>query len=174
MQYEVTLLVVTKGKEEWQTCITFIDTVIPTREERRIFLSRLVPNHAGVIGKQLRCIGCKDPIDWDTLTAVSMTHYFAVPLVYVCAVSLCCPKGTCKQEASAQASTKWKEIRSHRGDKHMIRSCAHCHSFQQDVNTTFPVCGRCKAVHYCSAVCQKAAWKGHKVYCFDAASRQEV
>ena len=32
-------------------------------------------------------------------------------------------------------------------------------------------CARCKAVHYCSAACQKAAWPAHKVVCQRPADR---
>ena len=30
------------------------------------------------------------------------------------------------------------------------------------------ICGRCRAMHYCSAACQRADWAQHKGDCFNA------
>ena len=39
--------------------------------------------------------------------------------------------------------------------------CDHCKSFKEGMKR----CSRCKAVFYCDAECQKAAWRNHKSLC---------
>ncbi|KAL1526334.1 hypothetical protein AB1Y20_015048 [Prymnesium parvum] len=42
--------------------------------------------------------------------------------------------------------------------------CGHCHKKASDV-VKLSLCARCRGVKYCGALCQKAAWPGHKGRC---------
>ncbi|CAF0735161.1 unnamed protein product [Didymodactylos carnosus] len=47
-------------------------------------------------------------------------------------------------------------------------SCTECRKYSENDRKSFPACSRCRAAWYCSADCQKRAWKhGHKIICRD-------
>ena len=43
--------------------------------------------------------------------------------------------------------------------------CGHCGTSETAEARTFALCVRCKNVVYCSAACQKVAWRSHKAVC---------
>ena len=43
--------------------------------------------------------------------------------------------------------------------------CGHCGMSETAEARKFSVCARCKLVRYCSAACQKVAWRSHKAAC---------
>lgn len=60
------------------------------------------------------------------------------------------------------------------------RVCGACGQSQANADNEanarvakYKVCGRCRATHYCSAICQRAHWAKHKRYCFPATSPAE-
>lgn len=51
--------------------------------------------------------------------------------------------------------------------------CANCAKTKSDLNINLKMCGKCRTTHYCSATCQKADWKIHKVICGSNAISQD-
>jgi MYND finger len=48
-------------------------------------------------------------------------------------------------------------------------ACFHCGKLAQRM----PACQRCRQAHFCSQMCQKAAWPGHKAVCTRIADAQK-
>lgn len=44
-----------------------------------------------------------------------------------------------------------------------IRDCANCH--QDKGRTIMRMCVQCKAVYYCSKLCQRSHWRSHRLQC---------
>ena len=49
-----------------------------------------------------------------------------------------------------------------------LKECAHCH-LHEKARGDFRVCGGCKQVRYCGALCQREHWRAHKAACKAAA-----
>ncbi len=47
----------------------------------------------------------------------------------------------------------------------MRRVCAQCRYKAQEGDSKMLACGTCRAVHYCTAKCQRLDWARHKKYC---------
>lgn len=173
MTYRVDLLFVTKNTQTWKNTITLVDGKIPTsREERNKMLENIASCQVEKLGDDLVCVGCKTPMT-DT-RAVAMIHYYPDTNILYGVISYCCARDDCGQEASGQATERWRIERecNKNSGLTLYRTCAHCHR-NQEATQDFKVCGRCKATHYCSIACQTQAWKEHKKICFDAKKKKQ-
>lgn len=155
-----------------------------TQETRALLFQELIHTKLIAFGEPLQCPQCKQSIDLtrNEHRIMTMVHsdHSAIEIIWI-AVSLACEKEECGREATSIVAKKWKEYRKifyAHSQSRMYRSCAHCHRIEKDNDDDdhddkkeerFMVCGRCKAVHYCSPACQEQGWiNGHKRYCFDA------
>ena len=67
---------------------------------------------------------------------------------------------TSTSAASYQQSVQPAEVLNGSAEAVRDRRCGKCQ------NEKAPsICGRCKAINYCDAVCQKAHWAAHKTFC---------
>lgn len=65
-----------------------------------------------------------------------------------------------------------KQIRQKTIATYFIHKCAQCKK-EEAKNNALDRCARCKNVHYCSKVCQRAHWKTHKPDCKPIESAEE-
>ncbi|KAK5731415.1 hypothetical protein LTR15_001355 [Elasticomyces elasticus] len=53
----------------------------------------------------------------------------------------------------------------YQGFKYANDECGKCGQSEKNNGTKLLVCGKCKAMQYCSKECQRGHWQAHKRYC---------
>jgi hypothetical protein len=66
-------------------------------------------------------------------------------------------------QAQQAASVATRRVRTDDMSR-LERCCANCGA-EPAASETFKRCGKCRITSYCSAACQKEAWKSHKINC---------
>lgn len=131
------------------------------------------------------CAGCKQHVaEMPSATRLVMPRWFMdkpcarvrmfhIPVAWICDTE----RATCREAAALAVDAECRCIRRQlaaQGGDTMGRTCTHCKHNQlpraahASSEKTFPVCGRCCRVHYCSPACQLAAWPAHQPFCKSA------
>jgi hypothetical protein len=79
------------------------------------------------------------------------------------------PKSEVEKLEKTEEGTQFRELSDLRNDMQLllkqqnVKLCCYCS--KTSIQSVLLQCSKCKSVHYCSVVCQRANWKLHKTIC---------
>ena len=154
-------------------CSEFATDISPVDAVRH----HLLVAYVHLVNNAVVCAHCHAPQTATGAKSILMSHVVYYPSGPIRSawgsLAFSCPNNqTCVHAVATRVRVHWKAVSARlqaEGESGaLFRKCHACGKCEDKNNTNtskFPVCGRCKNVHYCSAKCQRSDWNVHKNMC---------